>query len=99
MLSLKAIILTAKNGSSIEAQINALLASPAKIAEIRKRLCSLSWFMGRLNEFIARMANAEDKVKGRFWESRFKCQALSVDNSFWICSVLRQLVTAMPSRK
>jgi hypothetical protein len=32
--------------------------------------------MGRLNEFIARAANKADRVKGRFWESRFKCQAL-----------------------
>jgi len=69
----------------IEVQINALLASPARIAELRKRLCSLSWFMGRLNEFIARMANAEDKVKGRFWESRFKCQVLLDDISIITC--------------
>jgi hypothetical protein len=39
-------------------------------------LSSLSWFLGRLNESIARRANQEDEVKGRFWESRFKCQAL-----------------------
>jgi hypothetical protein len=71
----------------IEVQINALLASPARIAELRKRLCSLSWFMGRLNEYIARMANAEDKVKGRFWESRFKCQVLLDDISIIICMV------------
>jgi hypothetical protein len=69
----------------IEVQINALLASPARIAELRKRLCSLSWFMGRLNEFIARMANTEDKVKGRFWESRFKCQVLLDDISIITC--------------
>jgi hypothetical protein len=69
----------------IEVQINALLASPARIAELRKRLCSLSWFMGRLNEFIARAANTEDKVKGRFWESRFKCQVLLDDVSIITC--------------
>jgi hypothetical protein len=45
-----------KQALPIEVQINALLASPARIAELRKRLCSLSWFMGRLNEFIVRMA-------------------------------------------
>ena len=33
-----------------------------------KRLCDLSWFMKRLDEYVARRANAEDGVKGRFWE-------------------------------
>ena len=42
----------------------------------RQRLCDLSWFMKNLNEFIARKANAEDNVRGHFWESRYKCQAL-----------------------
>jgi putative transposase len=43
--------------------------------------------MGRLNEFIARAANKEDKVKGRFWESRFKCQAL-LDNAATACCMV-----------
>ena len=47
--------------------------------------------MGRLNEFIARMANAEDKVKGRFWESRFKCQVLLDDISTITCMVYADL--------
>ena len=66
-------------------QISALANDPKRIAELRKRLSSLSWFMGRLNEFIARAANKEDDVKGRFWESRFKCIALLDDAAIAAC--------------
>ena len=42
----------------------------------RARLMDLSWFMRVLNASVARQANAEDQVTGRFWEGRFKSQAL-----------------------
>jgi len=74
-------------GPPSEQQICALTDCPERIAELRRRLCSLSWFMGRLNEFIARAANKEDGVKGRFWESRFKCQALLDDAAIAACMV------------
>jgi hypothetical protein len=59
-----------------EKQISALVNDLERITELRKRLSSLSWFMGRLNEYIARAANKEDNLKGRYWESRFKCVRL-----------------------
>jgi len=63
----------------------AITGNPERVVELRKRLGSLSWFMKALNEPIARRANREDNCKGKFWESRFKCQALLEEHAVLSC--------------
>lgn len=61
----------------------------AKIEELtqcwRERLHDISWLMQCLNEHISRRANKEDNCTGKFWEGRFKSQALLDEAALLSC--------------
>ncbi|MCK0153120.1 transposase [Alcanivorax sp. S6407] len=70
------------NGETGEAES---LKAEEIVSQWRERLYDLGWFMKCLNEYLARKANEEDCCKGRFWESRYKCQALLDEKAVLQC--------------
>ena len=74
-----------RDTAQLEAAVAGLLDDPDRLAVLRGRLGDLSWYMARLNETVARMANAEDGCTGRFWQGRFASKDLPDERSVWAC--------------
>ncbi|PHS17070.1 MAG: transposase [Kangiella sp.] len=74
-----------KNDLRATLKRQAIMADKEKLKTYRKRLGSLSWFMGRLNEPLAKQSNNEENCAGRFWEGRFHSQALLDEGAVLSC--------------
>ena len=68
-------------------EIQELLANQERLKMGRNGLSSLSWFMARWKEPIARLANQEMNTKGHFWEQRFGCRELAGAGAVLTCFI------------
>jgi hypothetical protein len=84
-------LIRSPDGKSIreitDRQIAFELNKQGRVEELRLKLSDISEFMKALCEYIARRANKEENRKGRFFESRFKCQQLIDEAAILTCAI------------
>lgn len=67
-------------------EILALCSNTTRIANIRRCLSDISWFLRLLEQRISLFCNAEDGVHGHFWSTRFRAILLLDDMARWLAS-------------
>jgi len=68
-------------------RIEKMMQDKKLVARLRRRLSSPSWFMGLLQENIARRANAEEDRSGRFFDGRYGCRECVDINALLLCGI------------
>jgi hypothetical protein len=68
-----------------QAEMQRITYDPIELARIRRKLSDLSSLMAYFDEYIAKHANAEDEVKGAFWEGVFGCELIEDEASLLAC--------------
>ncbi|MCA9258590.1 MAG: hypothetical protein KDA61_05300 [Planctomycetales bacterium] len=76
-----------RDGTPADPKSTEIRSYLAKAEEYRARLADVSWFMRLATQPIARLANKEDEVKGRFFAERFKCNKLESPADVLNCSI------------
>ncbi len=69
-----------------DAELNSIRLDAKKVKEIRRRLSDISWWMRLMCQRIARRANDEDEITGRFWQGRYKAVRLLDEAAILACS-------------
>ncbi len=78
-----------KDGTPAEpsrSELDQIRCSSDRLAEIRRRLSDISWWMRLLCQRVAMRANREDEESGRFWQDRFKAVRLLDEASLLACA-------------
>ena len=66
-------------------ELKMMRSDPEKVAEYRRRLSDISWLMRLLCQPIARRANEESEVTGRFFAHRFNCERIMDEAGLLAC--------------
>ncbi len=69
-----------------EFELNRIRNNKEKLAEIRRRLSDMSWWMWLLSQSIAERANLDDEEVGKFWSARFRAVRLLVEAAIVACA-------------
>ena len=70
-----------------EYDLNAIRNDPVKLADIRRRLSDISWWMRLLCQYIAMRANGEEgEGLGKFWQSRYKAVRILDEETLLACA-------------
>jgi REP element-mobilizing transposase RayT len=83
-------------------ELQVMLADKETLAEWRRRLAHISWFMRCLAEHIAVRANREEEIVSRFWQGRFKAVRILDVSALLACAVyidlnpIRAMLAATP---
>lgn len=70
-----------------DSDLGMIVNNPTRLAQVRERLSDVSWWMRCTAENIARRANREEEISGRFWQGRYKAQLLLDEASLLACSM------------
>lgn len=74
-----------------EAELDTIRRNPDKLAEIRRRLSDISWWMRLLNQRVAQRANREEEETGRFWQDRYRAIRLLDEEALVACMAYVEL--------
>ncbi|MCG8652093.1 MAG: hypothetical protein MI861_19800 [Pirellulales bacterium] len=74
-----------------QAELNLIRNCPVKLAEIRRRLSDVSWWIRLLNQRVAQRANREEQEKGRFWQDRYRAIRIVDEESLLACAAYVEL--------
>ena len=69
-----------------EFELNQIRNNKEKLAEIRRRLSDISWWMRLLSQNIAQRANQDDGDVGKFWQARYRAVRLLDETAMLACA-------------